>query len=129
MIPALWAGKALSFLKAVPWQAWAVIALCALLLGLRWHWIGVGYDRCQSQTAEAERKADVKADIVTKKAAESATVARQDIRKDAEDASDEARIIVRTLPASCPAQPKRLRDLGEQAVEGARGEMLGAEGR
>ena len=59
----LWALKALGFLRAVPWQAWALLALIALVAGLRWHWIGVGEDRVQAawdaQEAvyAAERKA------------------------------------------------------------------------
>jgi hypothetical protein len=62
----------LSLLKRIPWQGWALVALCALLLALRWHWIGVGEDRVQAlwdaqeavyavqraEAAEAARKAE-----------------------------------------------------------------------
>jgi len=50
----LWALKALGFLRAVPWQAWALAALCALVLALRWHWIGVGEDRVQTAWDQQE---------------------------------------------------------------------------
>ena len=59
----IWLGLAWKWLRGLPWQVWAAAGLCALVLALRWHWIGVGEDRVQAawdaQQAvyAAERKA------------------------------------------------------------------------
>ena len=116
----VWALKALSFLKAIPWQIYAVAALCALLLGLRWHWIGVGYERCQAETAEAEQAADDKASKVAKGASEKAATETAIVRKESQDAATEIREVVRYLPRTCTPQSDRVRELGAEAVRRAR---------
>lgn len=39
----------LGWLRRIPWQAWAIVALLATVAVLRWHWIGVGEDRTQAR--------------------------------------------------------------------------------
>ncbi len=55
--------------------------------------------------------------------------AREGIRKETEESTNEAEQIVAGLPATCPPMPERLRELGRDAVQGASREMLSAEGR
>lgn len=74
---------------------------------------------CAAAQAKAEDKADVKAAKVATEASEKAGEAKTTIRKESSDAQSEARDIVHSLPAGCPAQPDRLRELGESAVEAA----------
>lgn len=112
----------LSFLRRIPWQAWALVALCALLLALRWHWIGVGVERCQSAQEAAEARADRKAANVSKKAADKAQDARESIRKDTQDAAAEVRQLTPDSP-SCPPVPERVHQLGREAVEAASAEL------
>ena len=103
----------------VPLLAWQVLA-CVVALSLASSWlIGVGEDRCAAAPAKAEDKADVKAAKVTGDARDEADQAKTTIRKESQDAQAEARVIVRSLPAACPAQPDRLRELGDAAVEAA----------
>ena len=101
---------------ALVWQGLA--AVLAVSLASSWL-IGIGEGRCRAKFEAAEAKADVKAAGVAKKSSEAATAARDTIRKESSDAQAEARVIVRNLPAACPRQPDRLRELGESAVEAA----------
>lgn len=110
----------------VPLLAWQVLA-CVVAVSLASSWlIGIGEARCEARQEKAELKADVKAAGVAEKADAEATAARTTIRKESSDAQSEARVIVRNLPTACPVQPDRLRELGDAAVEGARGEVLPA---
>lgn len=111
---------------ALVWQGLA--AVLAVSLASSWL-IGIGEGRCRAKFEAAEEKADVKAAGVAKKSSEAATAARDTIRKESSDAQAEARVIVRNLPAVCPAQPDRMRELGDAAVEAARGSVLPAPGR
>ena len=109
---------------ALVWQALA--AIVAVSLASSWL-IGIGEARCEAKQEKAEAKADVKAAKVATEASEKAGEAKTTIRKESNDAQAEARDIVHSLPAGCPAQPDRLRELGESAVEAAsRGVPAGA---
>ena len=118
-----------ALLRRVPWQVWAAVAF------IGWTGLAVQCGRWIERSAieqrqeAAEAKADAKADRVAKQAQGEAKKARDTIRKESDDAQAEVRTIVRTLPATCPSQPDRLRELGDAAVQGARGEVLPAEGR
>lgn len=119
----------LALAKRVPAPVYgALLAVIALSVGSAWL-VGVGEARCEAKREAAEAKADVKAADVAKKSGEEAAKARATIRKESTDAQAEARVIVRTLDPGCPSQPPRLRELGESAVQGARGEVLPASGR
>lgn len=50
----LTAASAIAALRRVPAWVWALIAVCVVLLALRWHWIGVGEDRVQAAWDKAE---------------------------------------------------------------------------
>jgi hypothetical protein len=59
----IWLGMAWKFLRGLPWQVYAAAGLCVLVLGLRWHWIGVGEDRVQAawdaqEAVYAQERAD-----------------------------------------------------------------------
>ena len=115
-----------SLAQRVPALAWQVLA-CVVAVSLASSWlIGIGEARCEARQEKAEAKADVKAAGVAEKSDAEATAARTTIRKESSDAQSEARVIVRNLPTACAVQPDRLRELGESAVEGARGEVLPA---
>ena len=45
------------WLKNLPWQVYAGIALCVLIFFARLHWIGVGVERCEARQAKAQQKA------------------------------------------------------------------------
>lgn len=106
--------------RRVPALAWAaLLAFVALSIGSSWL-VGVGEARCQSAQATAEDKADIQAAKTAGRASVKAETATKTTRKEASDAQAEARVIVRSLPAACPGQPPRLRELGDAAVEAAR---------
>lgn len=112
--------------QRVPLLGWQVLAgLVALSLASDWL-IGIGEDRCEAKQAVLEDKADVKAASVAKESNAEADKARDSIRKESSDAQAEVRTIVRTLPATCPEQPPRMRELGDAAVEAASREVLPA---
>lgn len=113
----------------VPLLVWQALALLvALSLSSSWL-VGVGESRCEAKQAKAEDKADIKAAGVAAKAGTEAKDATTTIRKESSDAQAEARVIVRSLPAACSSQPDRLRELGESAVEAARGSVPAAPNR
>ena len=110
--------------RRVPAAAWAAVA-AVLAVSLASGWlVSVGEERCQAAQEAAEAKADAKGAIVAKRSQAAAHKAREGIRKESQDAVTEVRTIIRTLPATCPVQPDRLRQLGDAAVQGARGEVL-----
>lgn len=51
----------LLFLKRIPWQAWALLAILIAFAFLRAHWIGVGVDRCEAKQKAAQSAADKEA--------------------------------------------------------------------
>jgi len=120
---------ALGFLKLVPREVWAALAILALLGGVWLHGRSSGKEACQRAQEAAEKRADAKGERVAKRAQNAASAAKAEIRKESDDAQAEVRTIVRTLPATCPDQPDRLRELGRAAVESAGREVLPAEGR
>lgn len=108
-------------------KALAVLAiLAAILLALRWHWIGVGVQRCQSAQVEAQAKAVAKGQKAAQKAQEAATAVKIEVRQESENEATEVREIVRYLPRTCPAVPDRVRDIGRAAVEAARASLPAA---
>ena len=124
-----WLLAARAFAKRVPWQVWVALAFALLLGAVYLKGRLDGREACQQRQEAAEAKADAKAEQVAKRAQGDAKKARDTIRKESNDAQAEVRTIVRTLPSTCPSQPDRLRELGDAAVQGARGEVLPAEGR
>src|SRR5690606_36911682 len=129
LISGLGGPALLAIARRVPAPAYAVlVAAVALSLGSSWL-VGVGEARCQAAQEAAEKRADAKGERVAKRAQGAAQKARDTIRKESDDAQAEVRTIVRTLPATCPDQPDRLRELGRAAVESAGREVLPAEGR
>jgi len=120
---------ALAFLQAVPRWVWGLLAVVALVSGVWLHGRSSGKAACEASYARVEAKAEAKAERVSKRAQDAAIAAKTDIRKESDDAQAEVRTIVRTLPATCPDQPDRLRELGRAAVESAGREVLPASGR
>lgn len=47
----------LDWLKALPWQVYAGLALAVLIFFARLHWIDVGVERCEDKNAKAQQKA------------------------------------------------------------------------
>lgn len=119
----------LSWVKRIPWQLWAALILAVAFLWLRSHWIGIGEERCRSAQEAAESQADAKALNVQKAAQDKAQEVIAGIQKETSDVQTEVRTIIKTVPATCPAQPGRLRELGQQQVEAARRRMLPAPSR
>lgn len=56
-VPVLWKG-AKAIAGKVPREVWQALALIALVLLARWHWIGVGEDREVARQAERQLKAN-----------------------------------------------------------------------
>jgi hypothetical protein len=131
---ALLAGKVWGWLRAIPWQAWAIIAVLAL-----WWWDRSGeYDRGREvergQWEAAQRAADHAAEVAAKSRAEKSASIAQDAKQAAADAVTDARTETakavervryetRTIhvPADCPVTlPDSVRDEGRKAVERAR---------
>lgn len=115
--------------KSAPRAVWLAMA-GVMVLGFSFQ-CGRWYERSVAQERQeaAEKRADAKGEIAAKRAHGAAQKARDTIRKESDDAQAEVRTIVRTLPATCPDQPDRLRELGRAAVESAGREVLPAEGR
>lgn len=128
------AKGAWSFLRAIPWQAWAVAAV--LLIGWRY-----GEHRYDAGVADEKARwvaAQVKADAEAKAAEEARDKAAESINADTSQQAHEAAVESRTetatavervryeirtieVPAGCPtALPDRVRDEGRAAVERAR---------
>jgi hypothetical protein len=116
-------------LGSVPRWAWGLLAAVALLGGVWMHGRAAGKEACQRAQEAAEKRADAKGERVAKRAQDAAKRVRDTIRKESDDAQAEVREIVRYLPSTCPSQPDRVRELGDAAVQGARREVLPAEGR
>lgn len=116
----------LLFLKSIRWEVWAGLALIALFLWFRAHYIGIGLERCQSAHKAAEVQAQAKADQAAKTAQASAGKALAKVRAQTQEATNEARAITNSLPATCPSQPDRLRELGQEAVRRARASLPAA---
>ena len=51
----------LILLRKVPREFWYLLAVVALFAVLRWHWIGVGVERCEDRYKKAEAAALVEA--------------------------------------------------------------------
>lgn len=121
--------SALLFLKSIRWEVWAGLALIALFLWFRAHYIGIGLERCTSAHKAAEVQAQAKADQAAKTAQANAGKALAKVRAQTQEATNEAREITNTLPATCPSQPPRLRELGQEAVRRARAGLPAAANR
>ena len=91
------------FFKRIPWQAWAIAGLVALMVFLRSHWIGLGIERCERKQETAQAKADEEA---LKQEQEAPTVA-QEARDAVEPAvTERVRIIreqIKSEPVGCNA--------------------------
>ena len=136
MIAALTAWKAArAFLSRVPWWIWAALALLVVILLARWHWIGVGEERCEARLAEAaaaweaetvrrERAATDAALAAARAAHKATTETRNETDERAERVRVEWRERVVRLPADCRVeQPDGMRDAGREAVAAARGAL------
>jgi hypothetical protein len=116
----------MSFLKLLSPTAWLIVlgAVVALYGGGYVHGRIAGSQKCELRQLKADAKADARADKVGEETGKAAEKIRADVRQDTEESTDEAQRIVDALPATCPQQPDRLRELGNDAVEGARREVL-----
>ena len=102
MIPLLAApilSKAGAFLKSIPWQVWAGIALLIVMLILRSHWIGTGIERCEAKHKAAYDKALAESAKQEKAAPAIAEAAREAVKPKVEE---RIRVIREQIPArSC----------------------------
>lgn len=128
------AKGAWSFLRAIPWQAWAVAAV--LLIGWRYgehrYDAGVADENARWVTAQAKADAEAKdaeearnkaAAVVNTETSQQAHEATVETRTETASAVERVRYEIRTIevPAGCPtALPDRVRDEGRAAVERAR---------
>lgn len=53
----VWLQAPLAILKRIPRAGWALLAAGVVLLGLRWHWIGVGEEREHAKSEKAQARA------------------------------------------------------------------------
>lgn len=123
-----------SFLRAIPWQAWAVAAV--LLIGWRYgehrYDAGVADENGRWLAAQAKADADAKA-AGEKRAKDAAAIntsttdraheATVETRTETAAAVERVRYETRTIevPANCPTGlPERVRDEGRAAVDRAR---------
>lgn len=112
----------MTWLAAVPRWAWGLLAAVALLGGVWLHGRASGKEACLASQAAAEARADVKAAKAAGRAVEKAESQRADVRKATKGAVNEVRIIYRNRDCAEP-MPDRVRELGQQAVERARGAL------
>lgn len=126
------AGIALDW---VPRDAWPILAATvAISLASSWL-VGYGEDKCQARWEAAQEAAQDEIDRREKaafdagaKAAQDAASARQDTRKETDEAVEVVKEVWRDrivrLPAECRfEQPDRMRDEGRKAVAAARAAM------
>jgi hypothetical protein len=116
----------LGWLKRIPWQVYVILALLSITAVLRWYWIGVGVERCQSAQVAAQAKAVAKGQKASEKAHKAATAVKIDVRQESENEAAEVREVVRGLPRTCPPIPDRVRQLGRDAAEAARASVPAA---
>lgn len=134
-LPLIAAAKgAWAFLRAIPWQAWAVAAV--LLIGWRYgehrYDSGVADERASWVAAQAKADAEAKA-AAAKQAQDAAAInnsttdraheATVETRTETAAAVERVRYETRTIevPANCPTGlPDRVRDEGRAAVDRAR---------
>lgn len=127
----------LAFLRRVPWQLWALLLASAVLLGT--YWLGKSHANaaCQARWEAVQEAVQDEIDRREKaafdagaKAAQDAAQARQDTRKETDEAVERVRVewrekVVR-VPAECRAAvdlPDSVRDEGRKAVARANGEL------
>lgn len=115
----IWLGMAWKFLRGLPWQLWAAVGLCVLVLALRWHWIGVGEDRVQDawdaqEAAYAEQArlaADAARKVEERHRAEYKSIAERFLKEQADAEKKHADVVAGLLAGSirvrerftCPA--------------------------
>ena len=87
------------FLKNIPWQVWAGIALFIILMFARSHWIDEGVERCEAKHKAAYDKAVAAAQKQEKAAPAIAEAAREAVKPQVEE---RIRVIREQIPArSC----------------------------
>lgn len=128
----IWLGLAWKWLRGLPWQLYAILALVLITAFMRWHWIGVGTDRCEARQAalvaawEAETARRVaQAHEAGKRAQEAAGAVVADTREQTNETVEIVRTVWRDrivhLPAECRIdQPDGMRRAGREAVAAAR---------
>jgi hypothetical protein len=93
----------LIFLRKIPREFWYLLAVVVFFAVLRWHWIGVGYDRCM----EGNRKAQEAAAMEAKKQEEAAPNIAQDAQDEVKpEVLERVRVIreyIEAEPISCTA--------------------------
>lgn len=90
-----------SFIKKVPREVWYLLAVVVFFALLRWHWIDVGYDRCQEGHKKAEAAALAES---VKQEKEAPAVAQAAIEAVKPQVIERVRIIRENIPTTiaCP---------------------------
>jgi len=90
-----------SFIKRVPREVWYILAVVIFFAILRWHWIGVGVERCQEGYKKAEAAALAEA---VKQEKEAPAVAQAAIEAVKPQVIERVRIIRENIPTAiaCP---------------------------
>ena len=70
----------LLFLRKIPWQAWALLAVLVAFAFLRSHWIGVGVKRCEAKQEAAQAQADKEAKAQEESAPKVAEEAKAEVQ-------------------------------------------------
>ena len=91
----------LIFLRKIPREFWYLLAVVVFFAVLRWHWIGVGYDKC----ADKYKKAEAAALIESQKQEAVAPVIAQEAQETVKiQVVEKLRIIRENIPTNiaCP---------------------------
>jgi hypothetical protein len=90
-----------SFIKRVPREVWYILAVVIFFAILRWHWIGVGVDRCQEGYKKAEAAALAES---VKQEKQAPAVAQAAIEAVKPQVTERVRIIREKIPSTivCP---------------------------
>jgi hypothetical protein len=107
-----------SVIKRVPREVWYVLAVVIFFAILRWHWIDVGFDRCQEGNKRAEAAALAES---VKQEKEAPAVAQAAIEAVKPQVTERVRIIREKIPSTivCPDYDDGVQQVLREAASAA----------
>lgn len=108
----------LILLRKVPREFWYLLAVVALFAVLRWHWIGVGVERCEDRYKKAEAAALVEAQ---KQEASAPVIAQEAQEAVKPQVIERIKVIRESIPSniSCPDYDDRVQQAIREAATAA----------